>query len=174
MPNIIYYGWCEYCDHFEEYMQNRNRKSSLNCALCNKEAKKPPTKYRNKLINKNQEEKNMNNKIVTIIGSTHSKESKTVMKKCKEFWENQGYTVNYPLEMTPVTTPLCSIMRKYIDYISEAEFIIAIPKHSDPLHTEGCEYEIAFGESTSYEIAIANYFGKPVIIWHEAPKEVVL
>lgn len=100
--------------------------------------------------------------IATIIGSLSCKEK---IMRAKERLESMGCQVYTPLE-NQGERPLIAIQRNYIDRIEEADLIIAIPKSIIPEDiSEKAQYLVEFGESTSYEMAIAGKLGKEVVMW---------
>lgn len=114
-----------------------------------------------------KEEKNM---IVTIIGSLTKKKE---MDKIKAFWKRHGAIVNSPGDPEVQKEPLENIQRMWIERIEEADLIVAVPKdvtlmpNRDGKYILGFDgdskYALEFGESTSYEIAIARRFNKPIL-----------
>ena len=120
----------------------------------------PPSKFKPGnmygCLNK-KEEKNM---VVTIIGSLTKKKE---MDKIKTFWESRGAVVNSPGDPEIQKEPLVDIQRTWIEKIEEADFIIAIPKNVALTANGDSKYVLEFGESTSYEMAIARRFNKPIL-----------
>lgn len=113
-----------------------------------------PSKY----IKDKKEEKKM---IVTIIGSyTNSKE----MKEVKEHFERFGHKVNCPCDPGRDKMPLVEKQGEWIDKIKEADLVVAIPKVIHMSERPKAEYVYEFGESTSYEMAIAYNFNKRVVV----------
>lgn len=103
--------------------------------------------------------------VVTIIGSLKWADS---MQDAKNFYENLGYTVYSPNDPTVQNQPLVIIQSEWIKRIKEADFVVAIPKDPYLKSTNGKTiYTYEFGESSSYELAIANSLGKKVVIWME-------
>lgn len=93
--------------------------------------------------------------IITIIGSiTKSKED---IQKAEDFFKALGFYVIDPLtnnnESIPADT-LYDIQFRYIGYIMNSNCICVVRKEDGSI-----------GESTSYELAMADYFKKPVILW---------
>lgn len=99
--------------------------------------------------------------VVTIIGSLTKKKE---MDKIKAFWEQHGGIVNSPGDPELQKEPLENIQRTWIEKIEEADLIVAVPKDVFTLipNRDG-KYLLEFGESTSYEIAIARRFNKPIL-----------
>ena len=95
--------------------------------------------------------------IVTIIGSLTKKKE---MDEIKAFWEGRGAVVNSPGDPEIQKEPLVDIQRTWIE---EADFIIAIPKNVAMTANGDSKYVLEFGESTSYEMAIARRFNKPIL-----------
>lgn len=102
--------------------------------------------------------------IITIIGSLSRSEE---MLEVKNYFEIVlGNKVNCPCDDPIQKMPLIEIQMYWIDKIAEADLIIAIPKEIVSMKTvESTEYDVLFGESTSYEIAIAKKLNKKVVIW---------
>lgn len=100
--------------------------------------------------------------IVTIIGSLSCS---TKMTECKKYWERFGHKVNSPNDPGLQAMSLLSIQGEWIKKIEEADLIVAIPKE---LAIEGngkSRYAMEFGESTTYEMALALQFKKQIIFW---------
>ena len=104
-----------------------------------------------------KEEKNM---VVTIIGSLTKKKE---MDKIKAFWEQCGAIVNSPGDPELKKEPRVDIQRTWIEKIEEADLIIAVPKDVALTANGDSTYILEFGESTSYEMAIARRFNKPIL-----------
>lgn len=98
--------------------------------------------------------------IVTIIGSLTKKKE---MDEIKAFWESRGAVVNSPGDPEIRKEPLIDIQRTWIEKIEEAGLIIAIPKSVSLTANGDSKYVLEFGESTSYEMAIARRFNKPIL-----------
>lgn len=98
--------------------------------------------------------------IVTIIGSLTKKKE---MDEIKAFWKSRGFVVNSPGDPEIQKEPLVDIQRTWIEKIEEADFIIAIPKNVALTANGDSKYVLEFGESTSYEMAIARRFNKPIL-----------
>lgn len=111
------------------------------------------------IINKKEDQK----MIVTVIGST--KVSRKEMEACRNFFQRFGHEVHTPIDPGIQEMPLLDIMKLWIENISKSDLIVAIPKVS----TNCCNGEnkryVEFGESTTYEIAIAEKFEKRVVNW---------
>lgn len=90
--------------------------------------------------------------------------------QCKKYFENIGAEVTTPLEHQQDGS-LRQLMINYIEFIGEADLIVVIPKSIeshvsvvDP--TLGAYSEtLYFGESSTYEMAIAERFGKKCVYW---------
>lgn len=98
---------------------------------------------------------------VTIIGSLSKAER---MKLIKRFLETKGVDVNIPLEKEIQSLPIVQIQKKWIEKIKEADYIVAVPEDTTFDGNGSGEIKYLFGESTSYEMAIADEFHKPVFI----------
>lgn len=99
--------------------------------------------------------------IVTIIGSLSRKKE---MEEIQAFWESQGFQVNSPLDPELQMKPLLIIQSTWIEKIKEADFIVAVPKEARLFGDGDSRSNLTFGESTSYEMAIAYHFNKKILI----------
>lgn len=97
--------------------------------------------------------------VVTIIGSLTKKQE---MDEIKAFWEGHGAVVNSPGDPELQKEPLVDIQRTWIEKIEEADLIVAVPKGVAMTANGDNKYVLEFGESTSYEMAIARRFKKPI------------
>lgn len=118
----------------------------------------PPTKFKN-IYGSAKGEKEM---IITIIGSYSKIEE---MKNCKAYWERFGHKVNYPGDPEREELPLITKQSTWIEKIEEADLVVAIPKGIKIPGSGASSYVYEFGESTSYEMAIALRFKKQIVIW---------
>ncbi len=75
------------------------------------------------------------------------------IEEAVEHYKSQGNIVDYPIEQHDKT--LFEIDYDYICRIASADMVVAIPKHDG-----------TFGESVTYELAIAKYLGKPRGVFH--------
>ena len=100
------------------------------------------------------------NMVVTIIGSLTKKKE---MDEIKAFWEQCGAVVNSPGDPEVQKKPLVDIQRTWIEKIEEADLIVAVPKDVALTANGDSQYILEFGESTSYEMAIARKFNKPIL-----------
>ena len=98
--------------------------------------------------------------IVTIIGSLRKKKE---MDEIKAFLEKCGAIVNSPGDPELQKKPLVDIQRTWIEKIEKADLIVAIPKDVALTAHGDDKYILEFGESTSYEMAIARRFDKPIL-----------
>lgn len=98
--------------------------------------------------------------VVTIIGSLTKKKE---MDEIKAFWESRRCVVNSPGDPEVQKEPLVDIQRTWIEKIEEADLIVAIPKGVAQTANGDSKYILEFGESTSYEMAIARRFNKPIL-----------
>ena len=98
--------------------------------------------------------------IVTIIGSLTKKKE---MDEIKAFLEKRGAIVNSPGDPEIQKEPLVDIQRTWIEKIEEADLIVAVPKDVGLTGHGDSRYILEFGESTSYEMAIARRFNKPIL-----------
>lgn len=150
-----YDNWCYCC-------RNITQAVDLNeCNGCkqNENDHLPPSKFKPGnmygCLNK-KEEKNM---VVTIIGSMTKKKE---MDKIKAFLEKRGAIVNYPGDPELQKEPLENIQRTWIEKIEKADLIVALPKDVALTANGDGKYILEFGESTSYAMAIARRFNKPI------------
>lgn len=151
-----YNNWCYCC-------RNITQAVDLNeCNGCKQNANNhlPPSKFKPGnmygCLNK-KEEKNM---VVTIIGSLTKKKE---MDKIKAFLEKRGAIVNSPGDPELQKEPLVDIQGTWIEKIEKADLIVAIPKDVALTSHGDNKYILEFGESTSYEMAIARRFNKPIL-----------
>lgn len=100
--------------------------------------------------------------IITIIGSLSRKDR---MVECKEYWRNLGNVVNSPEEAEGYDNPLLIKQRLWYKKIEEADLVVAIPKYVITVSGDLTAFEYAFGESTSYEMAIAQNLKKQIVYW---------
>lgn len=82
-------------------------------------------------------------KKVCILASLSQKSD---IEEAVAYYKSQGYIVDYPTEQRDKT--LFEIDYDYICRIAKAGMVVAIPK-----------YEGGFGESVTYELAVAKYLG---------------
>lgn len=103
---------------------------------------------------------------IVVIGSTHHNCDE--MRDIKDYFEKRGNDVVTPVDDGRQDKPLIVHQKEYIDFISEADMVIACSKYHN-YSVEDDKYSgeesVEFGESTSYEIAIAKFLGKPVLYW---------
>lgn len=100
--------------------------------------------------------------IITIIGSCKDTEK---MNACKEYWERFGHKVNCPCDLKNDDMSLIAIDSKWIEKIEEADLIVAIHKSLSLEGGGGTSHIMDFGESTTYEMAIALRFNKIIVFW---------
>lgn len=98
--------------------------------------------------------------VVTIIGSLTKKKE---MDKIKAFLEKRGDIVNSPGDPELQKEPLVDIQETWIEKIEKADLIVAVPKDVALTVNGDSKYILEFGESTSYEMAIARRFNKPIL-----------
>lgn len=98
---------------------------------------------------------------VVILGSI--KHNSDVITSVANFWKGHNVDVIYPIDSIK-TKNLLDIQMNYINEIEDADLVLAIPKKIvDGVNGYyNCTFE--FGESVSYEMAIAKHFRKPVAI----------
>lgn len=151
-----YDNWCYCC-------RNITQAVDLNkCNGCKQNANDhlPPSKFKPGNMYGGLNKKEEKNMIVTIIGSLTKKKE---MDEIKAFWKGLGFVVNSPGDPEIQKEPLVDIQRTWIGKIEEADLIIAIPKNVALTANGDGKYVLEFGESTSYEMAIARRFNKPIL-----------
>lgn len=97
--------------------------------------------------------------VVTIIGSLgkNAEDMRILKEKIPEIYGNRdNLTIHSPLDNQD--GELVDIQRAFIDKLAAADVIVAISKPNDE-----CPWKFTFGESTSYELALADYFKKKVV-----------
>lgn len=147
--------WCSKC--YNTYTGNLN--------LCNgcmglPDSDIPPTKFVKIPYLVKKEEKKM---IITVIGSITK--SKDEMIACKKFFERFGHEVHTPIDEGVQILPLVEIQETWIDRIEASDLVVAIPKVRQLGRHGSGRQDVTFGESTSYEMAIAKKFKKQVVVW---------
>ena len=120
----------------------------------------PPSKFKAANMYGGLNKKEEKNMVVTIIGSLTKKKE---MDEIKAFLEKCGAIVNSPGDPELQKEPLVNIQRTWIDKIEEADLIVAVPKDVALIANGDSKYILEFGESTSYEMAIARRFNKPIL-----------
>lgn len=100
--------------------------------------------------------------IITVIGSM-TKGNK--MLEIKKFLEQFDNLVNIPVDDQLQKLPLLEIQKIWIKKIEEADLVVVIPKELTLQDKGGSKHLLDIGESTSYEIAIALYLGKKIVIY---------
>lgn len=97
---------------------------------------------------------------VTIIGSLSRKYE---MERIRNYLEKLDVTVYCPTDDGIQEMPLIDIQRVWISNIASSDLVIAVPKRTEQEKNGSTKYTLEFGESTSYEMAIARWFKKPVV-----------
>ena len=120
----------------------------------------PPSKFKAANMYGSLNKKEEKNMIVTIIGSLRKKKE---MDEIKAFLEKCGAIVNSPGDPELQKEPLVDIQRTWIEKIEKADLIVALPKDIALTAHGDNKYILEFGESTSYEMAIARRFNKPIL-----------
>lgn len=150
--------WCEICRNL--YIANGCEGcSGLNCFFGRPDMNHyTPTKFEPcRKIRK--ENKKM---IVTIIGSYRKTDE---MMECKAYWERFGHQVNCPCDPERKNLPLIEKQSGWIKKIEEADLVVAIAKEVCLSGDGSSRHVYEFGESTSYEMAIALRNKKQIVIW---------
>ena len=154
-----YDNWCNRCYVFVEATQVSDLNKCNGCKQ-NSNDHLPPSKFKPGNMCGNLNKKEEKNMIVTIIGSLRKKKE---MDEIKAFWEQCGAVVNSPGDPEVQKNPLVDIQRTWIEKIEEADLIVAVPKDVALTANGDSKYILEFGESTSYEMAIARRFNKPIL-----------
>lgn len=154
-----YDNWCNRCYVFVEATQVADLNKCNGCKQ-NSNDHLPPSKFKPGNMYGNLNKKEEKNMIVTIIGSLRKKKE---MDEIKAFWERCGAVVNSPGDPEIQKEPLVDIQRTWIEKIEEADLIVAVPKDVALTANGDSKYILEFGESTSYEMAIARKFNKPIL-----------
>ena len=154
-----YDNWCRHCYVLVEATQVADLNKCNGCKQ-NSNDHLPPSKFKPGNMYGNLNKKEEKNMIVTIIGSLRKKKE---MDEIKAFWERCVAVVNSPGDPELQKEPLADIQRKRIEKIEKADLIVAIPKDVALTAYGDNKYILEFGESTSYEMAIARRFNKPIL-----------
>ena len=154
-----YDNWCYRCYNLARaaFVNDLNK-----CDGCKQNSNDhlPPSKFKPGNMYGDLNKKEEKNMIVTIIGSLRKKKE---MNEIKAFLEKCGAIVNSPGDPEVQKEPLVDIQRTWIKKIEEADLIVAIPKDVALTANGDSKYILEFGESTSYEMAIARRFNKPIL-----------
>ena len=154
-----YYNWCDRCYVFVEATQVADLNKCNGCKQ-NSNDHLPPSKFKAANMYGGLNKKEEKNMVVTIIGSLTKKKE---MDEIKAFWEQCGAVVNSPGDPEVQKKPLIDIQSTWIEKIEEADLIVAVPKDVALTANGDSNYILEFGESTSYEMAIARRFNKPIL-----------
>ena len=154
-----YDNWCPRCYVFVEATQVTDLNKCNGCKQ-NSNDHLPPSKFKAGNMYGGLNKKEKKNMIVTIIGSLRKKKE---MDEIKAFLEGCGAVVNSPGDPEIQKEPLVDIQRTWIEKIEEADLIVAVPKDVALTANGDSKYILEFGESTSYEMAIARKFNKPIL-----------
>ena len=156
---MVYNNWCYRCYNLARaaFVDDLNK-----CDGCkqNSNDRLPPSKFKPGNMYGDLNKKEEKNMIVTIIGSLTKKKE---MNEIKAFLEKCGAIVNSPGDPELQKEPLVNIQRTWIEKIEEADLIVAVPKDVALTANGDSTYILEFGESTSYEMAIARRFNKPIL-----------
>lgn len=153
-----YDNWCRHC-----YNLVCGDVADLNkCNGCKQNSNDhlPPSKFKAANMYGGLNKKEEKSMVVTIIGSLTKKKEMDVIKA---FWEGHGCVVNSPGDPEVQKEPLVDIQKMWIEKIEEADLIVAMPKSVALTANGDSKYILEFGESTSYEMAIASRFNKPIL-----------
>lgn len=154
-----YNNWCRRCYVLVEATQVADLNKCNGCKQ-NSNDHLPPSKFKAANMYGGLNKKEEKNMVVTIIGSLTKKKE---MDEIKAFWEQCGAIVNSPGDPELQKEPLVDIQRTWIEKIEEADLIVAVPKDVALTANGDNKYILEFGESTSYEMAIARRFNKPIL-----------
>lgn len=149
--------WCYTCYNLARAVDGDDLNKCNGCKQ-NSNDHLPPSNFEVGNMYGGFNKKERKNMIVTIIGSLTKKKE---MDEIKAFLERHGAIVNSPEVQKE---PLENVYRTWIKKIEEADLIIAIPRNVNLTANEGNKYILEFGETTSYEIAIARRFNKPILV----------
>ena len=153
-----YDNWCRRCYVLVEATQVADLNKCNGCKQ-NSNDHLPPSKFKAANMYGSLNKKEEKNMVVTIIGSLRKKKE---MNEIKAFLEKCGAIVNSPGDPELQKEPLVDIQRTWIEKIEEADLIVAVPKDAALTANGDSKYILEFGESTSYEMAIARRFNKPI------------
>lgn len=153
-----YDNWCRRCYVLVEATQVADLNKCNGCKQ-NSNDHLPPSKFKAANMYGSLNKKEEKNMVVTIIGSLRKKKE---MNEIKAFLEKCGAIVNSPGDPELQKEPLVDIQRTWIEKIEEADLIVAVPKDVALTANGDSKYILEFGESTSYEMAIARRFNKPI------------
>lgn len=148
--------WCTTCKKY--YGRDANQCDKCVPILWNDYT--PPTKYES-IFRDHENKKEDKKMIVTIIGSLSKKEE---MKRIKEHFERFGHKVNVPYDPEIQEMALLSIQSLWIKKIREADLVVALAKNTALESDGGQHVTLEFGESTSYEMAIALDMKKEIVM----------
>ena len=154
-----YDNWCDRCYVLVEATQVADLNKCNGCKQ-NSNDHLPPSKFKAANMYGGLNKKEEKNMVVTIIGSLTKKKE---MDEIKAFLEKCGAIVNSPGDPELQKEPLVDIQRTWIEKIEEADLIVAVPKDVALTANGDSQYILEFGESTSYEMAIARRFNKPIL-----------
>lgn len=148
MSDIEESPWCDVCRRIKD----GNADNCNGCIPGN-----PPSKFI-----KMREYKGENRMIITIIGSLSMKDK---IIEVKRHFERFGNEVNCPYDEKEDDRPLFEKRIEWIEKIKKSDLVVAIPKNTKIEKENSNFLVLSFGESTSYEIAIASYFDKNIAFW---------
>lgn len=149
------YSYCQICKNIK--MVNGCEGCTGIISISDPKMDKPPSKFKS-IYDVRREKKEM---IVTIIGSMSKKDT---MLKWKKYFERFGHEVNCPEDLHDIKRNLLTEQMLWIKRIEEADLVVAIPKSIKMVEDGTANFVYEFGESTSYEMAIASRFDKEIVI----------
>lgn len=103
---------------------------------------------------------------IVVIGSLSRDAAILEVKSYFKGLSTTSSEINVVTPMDKQGGPLLAIQEEYVDKIAAADLVIAVPKGGASMSADvGTSIEYNFGESTSYEMAIARHFHIPILIW---------
>lgn len=154
-----YDNWCHHCCNLVCAVDGDDLNKCNGCKQ-NSNDHLPPSKFKAANMYGDLNKKEEKSMVVTIIGSLIKKKE---IDEIKAFWEGRGAVVNAPGDPEIRKEPLVDIQRIWIEKIEESDLIVAIPKGVAMTANGDSKYVLEFGESTSYEMAIARRFNKQIL-----------
>lgn len=155
-----YGNWCCHCYNLVCAVVNGDDLDRCKWCKQNSNYHLPPSNFKAANMYGGLNKKEEKSMVVTIIGSLTKKKE---MDEIKAFWEQLGAVVNSPGDPEVQKKPLVDIQKTWIKKIEEADLVVAVPKNVDLTANGDSKYILEFGESTSYEMAIARRFNKPIL-----------
>lgn len=106
---------------------------------------------------------------ICVLCSTHEANNRVICGKIEDTFAASA-EVWHPFKEPVVTetgiTPLIDIMKDYIGRVLSSDLVVVIPKEVEVSKNASHNREtLSFGESVSYEMALAKVHKIPVLIW---------